>query len=77
MIDELLEHKQKLHKLSIDADYIREKLEKKLKGKDGFGSNLQEHLRQWNQLLGESFANMKTAYDWILQILEQENNTSE
>jgi hypothetical protein len=73
MIDELLEHKHQLHKLSIDADYIREKLEIKLEGKDGFGPNLREHLRQWNQLLGESYDNLKTAYGWILQILEQEN----
>ena len=74
MLDELFEHKRQLHKLSVDADYLREKITKALVGKDGFGSTTQEHLRQWNQLLNESFENFETAYDFVVQIIEHERS---
>ena len=74
MLDELFEHKRQLHKLALDADYLREKITKELEGKDGFGTNTQEHLRQWNQLLNESFENFNVAYDFIVQIIEHERS---
>lgn len=72
MLDEIWSHKRQLHKLSVDADYLREMIEKKLEGKDGFGPNMREHLRQWNQLIFESFENLNSVYDWIVQMLLQQ-----
>ena len=72
MIDDLLKHKRDLQKLGIDAEYLSDMLKRKLKGKDGFGSNFKEHLRIWTLGLFESLESLNVVFDWAIQMLEQE-----
>lgn len=72
LMNELWKHKRDLHKIAIDADYLRQMLNLKLTGVDGFGHDIQEHLSLWNQLVNESFENLNTVYDWLIEMLSKQ-----
>jgi len=72
MLDELIQHKRKLHHLSIDAEYLQKMLDGRLQGIDGYGPTVQQLVRNWVQTLYESFDSFNKAFGWIEEMLRRE-----
>ena len=70
MIDALMKHQYDLKRLNLDVEYLKKRIFKELKGKDGFGPNTKEHLKIWHDTLYESLESFEQVYSNILQIIQ-------